>query len=119
MVEQSFNTFIEEIDTSVISESAKVEFQKNPTQWHRIIEHLLLSETEKLEEKDARPTFRNLFSTIHEKIGVKVSLEGFVSWMSSEHFKIDTDDSGELILISSEGKDRYQVLDTFGDKFLW
>lgn len=116
---EKFNAFFDGVDTAIITDSAKAEFKKAPTQWHRLVEVMLLAETDKLEEKDARPMFKRQFATIHEKISMKTSLLSFTEWMAEQNLQIDANENGQLVLVPGDGKDRYDALDAFGDKFFY
>lgn len=116
---QQFNAFFDGVDSSIISESAKQEFKKAPTQWHRLVEAMLLDEADKLDEPDARPMFKRQFATIHEKISMKTSLQSFTEWLKEESLQINANEKNKLVLVPGDGKDRYQALDAFGDKFFW
>lgn len=115
---QDTKVAIQAVDTEVITESAKKVLVQNPLSWHRTMEQTLLNESKLLDDQDAKKMFQRIFVNFHEKISTKISLLSFVGWLKEEEIQIDAVNE-QIVLIPTPGKDRYDVLDTFADKFSW
>lgn len=114
--EELFNTYFNSVDESIISESAKNELKKQPLQWHRLLEQMLLNEAGRLEEQDEKVMFNRSLTNIHERISTKMALKEFVNWLKENELQLDME-NGQLTVIPGDGKDRYDILNAFVETF--
>jgi hypothetical protein len=113
-----FETFLEGVNPTILSEGAKEVLLTAPTKWTHFIEDALMKYAkDKVEDVEERTMFTRFFPELHEKIAVSTSLADFVEWLYAEEFSfIATNGSLELINGYSP-RDDYEVLDLFVTKF--
>lgn len=113
-----FETFLEGVNPTILSEGAKEVLLTAPTKWTQFIEDALMKYAkDKVEDVEERKMFTRFLPELHEKIAVSTSLAQFVEWLYAEEFSF-VSSNGSLELINGySSRDDYEVLDLFVTKF--
>lgn len=112
-----YESFLSEVENTLITEEAKNILLLAPTKWAMYVGGAIrnLINSEGL-EADERLMYKQTMVNVHERIAVKMSLAKFVEWLDSAEYRLEAFEGTQLQLFCNN-QDVYDVLEKICDDF--